>query len=113
MPQPARTTILLLNILGVHATPNRGAKPHCRPRRVELLTPGVACGLFPATINQSEVMESDAASYAYFEGSKLRKSPFFSVKPPIQSNRSPAVMVRLLLSWNLSWRYSPVSLERK
>ena len=56
MPHPARTTTLLLNIFGLQATPMRGANPHCLPVRVESLTPGVAWGLFPATIKPVDVM---------------------------------------------------------
>src|SRR5258708_34557699 len=111
IPQPARTTTLLLNILGLHATPMRGANPHCRPVRVELLTPEVPCGLFPATIKPVELNGFDVGfadvgsfvgSYEYFDGSKLRRFPFFSVNAPSQSKRIPAVIAMLLRNWNLS-----------
>ena len=40
MPIPVRTTTLLLNLVGSHAAPMRGAKPHWRPVMVVLLMPG-------------------------------------------------------------------------
>lgn len=53
---PARTTTLLWNISGLHAIPSRGAKPHCRPVSVELLTPFLGYrGLLPATMKPLEV----------------------------------------------------------
>ena len=55
MPHPARTTSLLSNFLGLHAKPKRGARPHCRPVRVELLTPLVGnFVLLPATMKPFE-----------------------------------------------------------
>ena len=76
--------------------PSRGAKPHCRPVSVVLLTPGVgACLLLPATINPFEVTTPVASSNAYCEGSKLKIRPYFSERPPFQSQRRPAVTVRL------------------
>jgi hypothetical protein len=46
------------NFFGLQATPIRGEKSHCRPVRVELRTPGVACGLFSATIEPVGVIVS-------------------------------------------------------
>src|ERR1700680_4994673 len=59
MPQPARTTILLSNFFGLHAKPKRGAKPHCLPVRVELLTPLVGNSLLlPAMMKPFETILS-------------------------------------------------------
>src|ERR1700689_3940628 len=96
MPQPARTTSLSLNFFGLQARPILGAMPHCRPVKVVSLTPLVPnFGLFPATSNPFEASVSVVGSYEYFDGSKFRRSPFFSVNPPFQSNLTPAVIARL------------------
>src|SRR5579862_2561399 len=95
MPNPARTTTLSLNFLGLHAAPSRGASPHCRPVSVVLLTPFVGYSLLlPAMMNPFDVMVSVASSYTYCDGSKLKILPYFSVSPPSQSKRNPAVRLR-------------------
>ena len=63
MPQPARTTTLLLNLFGLHANPIRGASAQFLPVNVESLTPLVGNSLLlPAMMKPLETMVSEAAS---------------------------------------------------
>ena len=77
----------------------RGPSPHWRPVSVVLLTP-----LTPAISNPllPGVKLSEATLYWYSAGLKLNRLPFFSVSPPFQSKRRPAVRLRVGVAWNLS-----------
>src|SRR5579862_1026003 len=94
MPNPVRTVSL---DSGVQAIPMRGARPHWCWVNSELLAPAVPkVELFEAISKPELVIVSEDASYAYRLGLKVASLPYFSVRGPSKSQRSPRVSERLL-----------------
>src|ERR1700691_3808199 len=94
MPKPVRT----VNFgLGVHARPMRGARLHWCCVNSESFAPAVPSNaLFPAISSPELVIVSVEASYPYRLGLKVASLPYFSVRGPSKSQRSPRVSDRLL-----------------